>query len=59
MEEPNRKMCVTQRLGSHTHTEHAIVWEYNHISQKWEKDERPAEFGIRPQSILKASHESD
>tara|TARA_R110002020_G_C16258369_1_gene770303 strand:- start:73 stop:213 length:141 start_codon:yes stop_codon:yes gene_type:complete len=46
-------------MGSYTQTDHAIVWEYNHITKKWEKDERPADFGVRPQSVLRATHESD
>ena len=59
MDQPSRKMCITQRMGSYTQTDHAIVWEYNHITKKWEKDERPADFGVRPQSVLRATHESD
>lgn len=59
MENPNRKFCITQRLGAYTQTEHAIVWEFNHITQTWTKEERPAEFGVRPQSVLQMTHDPD
>tara|TARA_Y100001938_G_C7986780_1_gene377320 strand:- start:313 stop:489 length:177 start_codon:yes stop_codon:yes gene_type:complete len=57
MTEANRKLCITKRLGDISKTKHAIVWEFDHLKNTWSKEERPEEFGVRPQSILrKTSH---
>ena len=59
MTEPNRKPCVTHRLGERGQTAHAIVFELNPSTGRGTKEERPEEFGVRSLEVLKTSHESD